>query len=250
MLTQQTMEQLAALNLSEMARVWQQQQQDPTAAELSFDERFGQLVDAQHLGQHNKRLARLLAEAKLRLPTACLEDIHAGKGRELDKGLLRQLSTCRFIEDKRGVLVTGATGTGKTYFACGLGQQACRRGFRVRYYRTSRLLDELQLARLDGSYARLLGRLARFDVLILDDFLMSPPTEAQRRDLLEVLEDRYGTRSTITTSQYPVESWHAQVGDPTLADALLDRLINNAYRIVLKGPSIRKDAMKQTPETT
>ncbi len=250
MLIQQTLEQLQALKLTEMARAWQQQQQDPTAAELSFDERFGQLVEAQHLGQHNKRLLRLLAEAKLRLPTACLEDLHTGKGRELDKGLVRQLSTCRFIDDKRGVLVVGATGTGKTYLACSLGQQACRRGFRVRYYRTTRLLDELQLARLDGSYARLLSRLARFEVLILDDFLMSPPTEAQRRDLLEVLEDRYGTRSTITTSQFPVESWHAQVGDPTLADALLDRLIHNAYRIVLKGPSIRKDAMKQPPETT
>ena len=232
MLIQQTLDQRQSLNLSEMARAWQQQQQDPTAAELSFDERFGQLVDAQHLGQHNKRLARLLTEAKLRLPTACVEDLHTGKGRELDKGLLRQLSTCRFIDDKRGVLVVGATGTGKTYLACSLGQQACRRGFRVRYYRTRRLLDELQLARLDGN------------------FLMSPPTEAQRRDLLEVLEDRYGTRSTITTSQFPVESWHAQVGDPTLADALLDRLIHNAYQIVLKGPSIRKDAMKQTPETT
>lgn len=250
MLTQQTLEQLQALNLLDMARAWQQQQQDPSAAELSFDERFGQLVDAQHLGQHNKRLARLLAEAKLRLPTACVEDIHTGKGREVDKSLLRQLSTCRFVDDKRGVILVGATGTGKTYIACSLGQQACRRGLRVRYYRTSRLLDELQLARLDGSYARLLGRLARFEVLILDDFLMSPPTEAQRRDLLEVLEDRYGTRSTITTSQFPVESWHAQVGDPTLADALLDRLIHNAYRVVLKGPSARKEAMKPTVETT
>lgn len=249
MLAQQTLDQLQTLNLQEMARAWQQQQQDPTAAELSFDERFAQLVDAQHLGQHNKRLTRLLLEAKLRLPTACVEDLHSAKGRELDKPLIRQLSTGRFIEDKRGVLIVGATGTGKTYVSCALAQQACRLGFRTRYYRTSRLLDELQLARLDGSYAKLLGRLARFDVLILDDFLMVPPTEAQRRDLLEVLEDRYGVRSTLTTSQFPVESWHAQVGDPTLADALLDRLIHNAYRIVLKGPSGRKDAMKPTSQT-
>jgi DNA replication protein DnaC len=161
MLMQQTLDQLQALNLSEMARVWQQQQQDPTAAELSFDERFAQLVDAQHLGQHNKRLSRLLVEAKLRLPTACVEDLHSAKGRELDKPLIRQLSTGRFIEDKRGVLVVGATGTGKTYVSCALAQQACRLGFRTRYYRTSRLLDELQLARLDGSYGKLLGRLVR-----------------------------------------------------------------------------------------
>lgn len=250
MLIQQTLDQLQALNLSEMARAWQQQQQDPTAAELSFDERFGQLVDAQHLGQHNKRLARLLLEAKLRLPAACIEDLHSGKGRELDKPLIRQLSTGRYIEEKRGVLVVGATGTGKTYVSCSLAQQACRLGFRTRYYRTSRLLDELRLARLDGSYGKFLTRLARFEVLILDDFLMVPPTEDHRRDLLEVMEDRYGLRSTITTSQFPVEAWHAQVGDPTLADALLDRLIHNAYRIVLKGPSVRKDVMKPSSETT
>lgn len=146
--------------------------------------------------------------------------------------------------------VAGSTGTGKTYVGCALGHQAIRKGYRVRYYRTSRLLDELTLARADGSYAKLLGRLARYDVLILDDFLISPPTEMQRRDLLEVLEDRYGNRSTICGSQLPVDSWHAQLGDPTLADALLDRLVHNAYRIVLKGPTRRKDSLLTEQKTT
>jgi DNA replication protein DnaC len=247
MLTQQTLEQLQSLNLLEMARAWQEQQKDPQMAELPFVERFALLVDAQSLHHHNKRIGRLLTEAKLRLPQACIEEVDFPKSRELDKPLWRQLGTCRFIEDKRGVLLVGATGTGKTYLSCALGQQACRRGHRVRYVRTSRLLDELTLARADGSYPKLLGRLARLDLLILDDFLMTPPTEMQRRDLLEVLEDRYGTRSTLCSSQLPVDAWHAQLGEPTLADALLDRLIHNAYRLVLKGPTRRKESKPPEP---
>jgi DNA replication protein DnaC len=241
MLTQQTLEQLTDLGLREMAHRWQEQQKDPAAAELSFDERFAFLVDAQYLCQQNKRIDRLLKEAKLRLPQACIEDVDFPKSRELDRPLFRQLSSCGFLDDKRGLLVIGATGTGKTFVGCAIGQQACRKGYRVRYFRTSRLLDELARAHADGSYPKLLGRLARLDLLILDDFLMSPPTESQRRDLLEVLEDRYGLRSTLCTSQLPVDAWHAQLGDPTLADALLDRLIHNAYRLVLKGPTRRKE---------
>lgn len=247
MLTQQTLEQLQSLNLLEMASKWQEQQKDPQMAELSFDERFALLVDAQALFHHNKRIGRLLTEAKLRLPQACVEDVDFPKSRELDKPVWRQLATCRFVVDKRGVLLIGATGTGKTYLSCALGQQACRRGHRVRYVRTSRLLDELALARADGSYPKLLGRLARLDLLILDDFLMTPPTEMQRRDLLEVLEDRYGNRSTLCSSQLPVDAWHAQLGEPTLADALLDRLIHNAYRLVLKGPTRRKESKITEP---
>ena len=251
MLTQPTVEQMQSLGLVEMARAWQAQQKDPEAAQLSFDERFALLVDAQYLHNSNKRIARLLSEAKLRLLQACVEDVDFPKTRELDRPLWRQLSTGRFINDKKGILIVGATGTGKTYLACALGQQACRHGRRVRYYRTSRLLEELAIARADGSYQRTLARIARYDLLILDDFLMVPPTESQRRDLFEVLEDRAGNRSTLCTSQLPVDAWHAQLGDPTLADALLDRLVHTAYRLVLKGPTRRKEqkesGLNQTP---
>jgi DNA replication protein DnaC len=241
MLTEQTLQQLQGLGLLPMAQAWQEQQREPQMADLCFDERFALLVDAQYLENHNKRISRLLSEAKLRIGQACVENVDFPKSRELDKPLWRQLCTGRYLDDKRGILVVGATGTGKTFVSCALGQQACRRGYRVRYYRTSRLLDELQVARADGSYPKLLARLARFDLLILDDFLMVPPTEMQRRDLLEVLEDRYGTRSTLCTSQLPVDTWHVQLGEATVADALLDRLIHNAYRLVLKGPSRRKE---------
>ena len=251
MLTQPTVEQMQSLGLVEMARAWQAQQKDPEAAQLSFDERFALLIDAQYLHNSNKRIARLLSEAKLRLLQACVEDVDFPKTRELDRPLWRQLCTGRFIDDKKGILIVGATGTGKTYLACALGQQACRQGRRVRYYRTSRLLEELAIARADGSYQRTLARIARYDLLILDDFLMVPPTESQRRDLFEVLEDRAGNRSTLCTSQLPVDAWHAQLGDPTLADALLDRLVHTAYRLVLKGPTRRKEqkesGLNQTP---
>ena len=242
MLTQPTVDQLTSLGLVEMAHKWQQQQQDPEAAQLSFDERFAQLVDAQYLCNFNKRIARLLSEAKLRLGQACVEDVDFPKSRELDRPLWRQLVTGRYLDDKKGVLIVGATGTGETYLACALGQQACRQGRRVRYARTNRLLEELAVSRADGSYPKALGRLARLELLILDDFLMVPPSESQRRDLFEVLEDRSGNRSTLCTSQLPVDAWHAQLGDPTLADALLDRLIHNAYRLVLKGPTRRKES--------
>jgi len=201
MLTQPTVEQMQSLGLVEMARAWQAQQKDPEAAQLSFDERFALLVDAQYLHNSNKRIARLLSEAKLRLLQACVEDVDFPKTRELDRPLWRQLCTGRFIEDKKGILMVGATGTGKTYLACALGQQACRQGRRVRYYRTSRLLEELAIARADGSYQRTLARIARYDLLILDDFLMVPPTESQRRDLFEVLEVTQltrGSRSGVT----------------------------------------------------
>lgn len=250
MLTQPTVEQMQSLGLVEMARAWQAQQKDPEAAQLSFDERLALLVDAQHLHNFNKRTARLLAETKLRLPQACVEDVDFPKSRDLDRPLWRQLCTGRFIDDKRGILIIGATGTGKTYLACALGQQACRQGRRVRYYRTSRLLEELAVARADGSYQKTLARIARYDLLMLDDFLMVPPTESQRRDLFEVLEDRAGNRSTLCASQLPVDAWHAQLGDPTLADALLDRLIHTAYRLVLKGPTRRKEPKDIGPHQT
>jgi DNA replication protein DnaC len=240
MLTQPTLEQLTELRLFSLARAWQAQHEDPTTDDLGFDERLALLVDAEWTDRQNKRLVRLLREAKLRISGACLEDIAYAKERKLDRALMRQLATGRWIEAHQNVVITGATGVGKTYLACALAQQACRLGHRVLYRRAPRLFDELTLARADGTYAKLLARFARTEVFVLDDWGLAPVQDIERRDLLEILEDRHGLRSTIWTSQLPVAKWHDHLGDPTIADALCDRLLHNAHRIVLQGPSRRK----------
>jgi DNA replication protein DnaC len=239
MLNEPTLDKLKALRLDAMAKAWQEQQQQPEMQKLAFDERLGLLVDAEWLWRENKRLERTLKEAKLRLTQACVEDIDYSAKRELDKAVIRQLSSCKWVHEHNNVLVTGATGTGKTYVACALAQQACRKGYRALYRRAARLSDELILARADGSYARLLARIARVDVLVIDDWGLTPIREPERRDLYEIMEDRHGLRSTIMSSQLPPSKWHDHVGEPTVADAILDRLMSNAHRIVLKGPSRR-----------
>ena len=241
MLTEPTMEKLQLLKLTAMAAAWSEQQKHPHVNSLSFDERFGLLVDAECLDRDNKRLTRTLKDAKLRIGQACIEDVDYSVRRDLDKALVRQLATCRWIQEHQNVLVTGATGTGKTYRACALAQQACRKGFRAVYRRASRFFEELTLARADGSYMRLLERLARVDVLLIDDWGIAAPKASERHDLLEILEDRYGIRSTILASQLPPDKWHDHLADPTLADAILDRLLHNSHRLVLKGPSRRKE---------
>lgn len=242
MLTAPTMDKLHALKLTAMATAWTEQQQHAEASSLGFDDRFGLLVDAEWLARENKHLARALQDAKLKLPHACIEAIDYPARRELDKSVIRQLATCRWVQEHHAVIVTGATGTGKSFIAGALAQQACRKGYRAYYRRASRLFDDLRLARADGTYGRLLGKLARMDVLVLDDWGLAPVQDQERRDLLEILEDRYGTRSTIVTSQLPPTQWHDHIGEPTLADAICDRLLHNAHRIVVKGPSRRKEA--------
>ena len=192
MLTEPTLEKLKTLALHAMAQAWADQQAQPDLGSLSFDERFGLLVDAEYLARDNRRLARLLSEAKLKMSQACVEDIDYPARRELDKATIRQLATCRWVQEQQAVIITGATGTGKTYIACALAQQACRKGYRTLYRRATRLFDELKLARADGSYGRLLARFARTDVLVIDDWGLKPVLEAERHDLLEILEDRYG----------------------------------------------------------
>jgi DNA replication protein DnaC len=248
MLMEPTMEKMKALKLEAMIAAWVSQMKDPDTAKLSFDERLGLLIEAEWIHRENKRLERCLKEAKLKISNACIEGIEYSAKRELEKAVMRQLATCRWVHEHSNVVVTGATGTGKTYVACALAQQACRKGYRAVYRRATRLFDELTLARADGTYARMLGRFARVDVLVIDDWGIAPAKDQERRDLLEILEDRYGSRSTIMTSQLPPEVWHDNIGDPTIADAVCDRVLHNAYRIVLKGPSRRKPDGKKEKE--
>ena len=240
MLTEPTVEKLHSLHLGAMAAAWMTQREDPKVHEIDFDSRFGMIVDAEHLSRDNKRLARALREAKLRITNACIEDVDYPPKRELDRTVVRQLATCAWIGTHANVIITGPTGTGKSYVACALAQQACRSGYRALYRRVPRLLEELGLAHADGTYTRLLGRLAKVDVLVLDDWGLAPLREQERRDMLEIFDDRHAVRSAILTSQLPVEKWHDYVADPTIADALLDRVVHNAHRIKLKGPSRRK----------
>jgi DNA replication protein DnaC len=241
MLREPTVEKLQALRLHAMAQAWTEQQQTAELTSLAFDERFALLVEAEWLARENQRLTRALREAKLKLTQACVEAIDYPARRELDKALLRQLATCRWVHEHQNIIVVGATGVGKTFVACALAHQACRQGYRAYYRRASRLFHDLTLARADGTYIRLLAKLARLDVLVLDDWALVPVQDQERRDLLEILEDRYGARSTIITSQLPPAQWHDYLGEATLADAICDRLLHNAHRLVLKGPSRRKE---------
>jgi DNA replication protein DnaC len=247
MLNQPTLEKLNVLRLRIMAETWLTQGKNPKLGSLTFDERFGLLVDAEYQARDNRRLAKLLSDAQFRYPNACIEDVEPSPARGIDKPMLRQIASGGWIGEHLNLTISGATGVGKSYLGCAAGQAACRQRRRVLYRRLPRLLDELSLARADGSYARTLSRLAKTEVLILDDLGLGRIGEAQRHDLLEVLEDRYGCASTIVTSQLPVDKWHEWIGDPSIADAILDRLVHNAYKIILKGPSRRKDT---TPTPT
>jgi DNA replication protein DnaC len=241
MMNEPTVEKMRDLRLAGMLEAWQRQQQDPGLSSLSFDERLAMLVDAEYDIRHNRKLARLLKDAELRIPNASTEDVRCSPTRGLDKPMLRQLANAGWIDKHINVLVAGQTGVGKSFLACALGQMACRRGRRVLYRRVPRLFDELALARADGTIARVMAKLAKAELLVLDDFGIGTLRDPQRNDLLEVLEDRYGRSSTVITSQLPIEKWHAYIGDATLADAILDRVVHNAYRVQLKGPSGRKN---------
>ncbi len=239
MLNHPTLERLHALQLRGMARAFEEQMQMPDLGELSFAERLGLLVDREAADRESRRLARRLKEAKLRLEAA-VEDLDFRIPRGLDKRLVLSLASCGWIDQRLNVLITGPTGVGKSYLACALAHKACRDGYTVLYHRLSRLLGELALARGDGRYPQLLARLGKARLLVLDDWGLEPLTDTHRRDLLEILEDRYDRRSTLVTSQLAVKHWHDALGDPTLADAILDRLVHNAHRIELDGESIRK----------
>lgn len=245
MLNEQTYEKLCAMKLYGMAEAFKEQLAQPDSLTLSFDERFSLLVDRQWTFKENQKLTRLLRNAKLKL-AACIEDIDYQKARGIDKSVILSLAGCRWIEQAHNIIITGPTGVGKTYLACALAHMACRRGFPSFYLRCPRLFQQLLIAKADGSYAKFMNKLAKAKVLVLDDLGLVPLTDAERRDLLEVLEDRYGGSSTIVTSQLPIDLWHDTIGEPTLADAILDRLVHNSYTIQLKGGSMRKPAHKKS----
>lgn len=249
MLTEPTLDKLKELALYGMADAFLAQGTQPSTTTLAFEERFGLLVDAEWLHRQNKRTRRRLTEAKLRLAQASLEDVDASPARGLEKGTVARLATCAFIGEHLNCLVTGQTGTGKTFLACAIAQQACRRGFRALYRRAARLYEEIALARADGTYAKLLARFTRFHVLVIDDFGIGTLREHDRQALLDVLEDRYGRLSTVITSQLPTKAWHDYIGDPTIADSICDRVMHNAYKLELKGPSRRRAEEKPEKET-
>ena len=241
MLNEPTEEKLKAMKLTGMLAGWSEQRKNPAHAELGFDERFGLLVDAEALYRENRRLKRVLREAKLRLSHACVEGIDYPAKRRLDKSVIAQLSTCRWVAEAQHVVITGATGTGKSYVACALAHQACRKGHRALYRRSPKLFQELRLARADGTHPRLMTRLARMNVLVIDDFGTGTLSDADRQDLLEILDDRYDVGSVIVAGQLPTKGWHEYIGDPTLADAICDRVLHRAHQLTLHGPSRRKD---------
>lgn len=239
MLNQETVEKLIAMKLFGMAEAFREQLQQPDMDRLSFEERFGMIVERHWSWKENTRLKRLLSEARLKL-NACLEDIDYRSSRGLDKSVLMRLSSCEWLRQHHNILITGPTGVGKTFLACAFANKACRAGYSSLYLRTPKLFYQLAISRGDGSYGKLLAKLAKTNLLVIDDLGIASINEQERRDLLEIIEDRHGNASTIITSQLPVESWYEQLGDPTIADAILDRLLHNAHKISMKGESMRK----------
>jgi len=239
MLNEQTFDKLYTMKLIGMAEGFKEQLEKPSFQNLSFEERFGMLVDQQWTWKENKRLKRLLRDAKLKLQ-ASLEDIDYRTPRGIEKSVLLSLASCQWIRSHQNLLISGPTGVGKTFLACAFAQKACREGLRALYLRSPQFFYQIALARADGSYGTLMKRFSKTHLLVLDDLGLAPLTDTQRRDLLEVIEDRTGSTSTLITSQLPIDRWHDHIGDPTIADAIMDRLIHNAHRIQLKGGSMRK----------
>jgi DNA replication protein DnaC len=239
MLTHPTIDNLRELKLFGMIHALESQSQIPEALDLAFEDRLGLLVDAELSARNNKRLQSRLKGAKLR-QSACVEDVDLKAPRGLDKSLWSSLTSLQWLVRHHNVAITGKTGAGKSFLGCALGQKACREGYTCLYARSTRLLNDLSIAKATGTYAKLLSSISKKDLIVIDDFGLAPLTDEQRRDLLEIMDDRYQKRSTIIVSQLPTDNWYETIGDPTIADAILDRFIHNAHKINLKGRSIRE----------
>jgi DNA replication protein DnaC len=240
MLTEPTIDKLIAMRLRGMAEAFRQQQESADVQRLSFEERLGLLIDRQWNWRENRALDRRLRNARLQGP-ACIEDIDFRASRGLDRQLVRSLTLeSAWVREHQNLFLLGPTGVGKTWLARAFAQKACRDGYTALFLKATELFRNLATARADGSYSKLLYQLGRVGLLVVDDWAMAPLTEAERRDFLEICDTRYQAHSMMLTSQLPVASWHAQIGDPTLADSILDRLVHNAHRIELKGESLRR----------
>lgn len=244
MLIQPTLEKLKALKFYGMARALEEQLNSSEFDSLTFEERLGLLVDRELTERENRRIQTRLRQAKLR-QQACMEDIDYQHPRGLDKSLMHSMASCRWIKEHLNILICGPTGVGKSFIACALAHKACLEGYKTLYVRSSRLFADLALAKGDGRYGKMMNAMAKTDLLVIDDWGLSALGEQARKDLLEILEDRHEIHSTIIASQLPVEHWHEIIGNPTLADAILDRLVHNAYQINLKGESMRKKKSKK-----
>jgi DNA replication protein DnaC len=236
---QQTLSQLRALYLEGMARALEEQMANPQIDALAFEQRVAMLVDRELLHRDSRRLRRLLKQARFKISEACLENLKFSPGRGLAKAQVAALATCDWVRAHHSVLISGATGVGKTYLACALGNAACRQGFSALYVRLPRLLEELKTAHGEGSFGRYLAQLAKIDAILIDDWGLAPLSQPERNDLLEVLDDRVSTRSTIITSQLPFDTWHDYLQEPTVADAILDRIVHQAHKFKLTGKSMR-----------
>ena len=250
MFIQPTVDSLNRLKLHGMAAAFAEQMTQSAASELAFEDRFGLLVERETLYRDNRRLARLLQLAQLKV-RASLEDLDFRARRGVDRAQIASLGSCDWIRSAQNLLIHGATGCGKTYLACALANQACRQGLSALYVRAPRLFEELNLCHADGSFRKRLAAIAKVDLVVIDDFAISPLGPRERNDLLELLDDRVGGRSTLITSQLPLDHWHDYIGDPTLADAILDRLMHNAHKIHLEADeSMRKRAVSHQQQPT
>lgn len=245
---EETLTKLTELRLTSMALAVRELMQTAPGHQLSFEEKLGLVVDREWTERDNRRLARRLKDAKL-VTRASLDSVLCDPERGVDKSTIRQLATGKWIQAKHNVIIVGKTGVGKSYLGAALADSACRAGHRAVFFRVPRLLEELALARAAGEYGALLSKLSRVHVLVLDDFLLNPMTDAERRDLLEVIEDRYDRSSTVITTQVPTKTWHDALVDPTIADAICDRLVHNAHVLKLGGPSIRRNKALQAEKT-